>query len=68
MKWKKKSYIKTVEVPWLISLAMGLQYFTVYAVSIKGALPLPFCICGKKYILLANFIILNVIVTFSIRR
>ena len=43
---KKKSYVQTVEASWLISLVMGLKYFTLYAVSVKGALPLPPCIKG----------------------
>ena len=41
---KKKSYVQTVEASWLISLVIDLKYFTVYAVSVKGALPLPPCI------------------------
>ena len=41
---KKKSYVQIVEASWLISLGMGLKYFALYAVSAKGALPLPPCI------------------------
>ena len=41
---KKKFDVKTVEVFWLISLGMGFEIFYLYAVSIKGALPLPSCI------------------------
>ena len=41
---KKKSYVQTVEASWLISLGMGLKYFTQYALSVNGALPLPSCI------------------------
>ena len=43
-KMKKKSYVQTVEASWLISLGIGLKYFTLYAVSVNGALPLPPCI------------------------
>ena len=41
---KKKSYVQTVEASWLRSLGIGLKYFTLYAVSVNGALPLPPCI------------------------
>ena len=44
---KKKSYVQTVEASWLISLGIDLKYFTQYAVSVKGALPLPPCIIIK---------------------
>ena len=41
---KKKSYIQTVETSWLISLGISLKYVTLYAIFVKGALPLPLCI------------------------
>ena len=34
----KKSYVFTVDVSCLISLGMGLKYFTLYLVSVNGAL------------------------------
>ena len=43
---KKKSYVQTVKASWLVSLGIGLKYFTLYAVSVNGALPLPSCICS----------------------
>ena len=45
---KKKSYVQTVEASWLISLGIRLKYFTLYAVSVNGALPLPPCIISTN--------------------
>ena len=42
---KKKSYIQTIEA----SSGMGLKYFALYAVSVKGALPLPSCIELRRF-------------------
>ena len=38
----KITYVFTVDVSCLISLGMGLKYFTLYAVSVNGALTLLF--------------------------
>ena len=36
---KKKFYVQTVEASWLISLGIGLKYFTLYAVKWSAASP-----------------------------
>ena len=51
---KKKSYVQTVEASWLISFGIGLKYFTLCAVSVKGALPLSSCMYNKE-----NFVFFN---------
>ena len=51
---KKKSYVQTVDASWLISWGTVLKHFTLYAVSVKGALPLPPCIYIYIYIYKIN--------------